>query len=104
MKFACAFIGVVISALAATSVSHGRDFPVLEGPYMGQPGPGMTAKVFAPGIVSTEAWEVEAVFAPGMHEFYFTQRAANTLRAPLSASARKTISGKNISSSRGTGK
>ena len=72
MKSACAFIGLVFSALAATSVSHGRDFPVLEGPYMGQPGPGMTAEVFAPGIVSTEAWEVEAVFAPGMHEFYFT--------------------------------
>ena len=72
MKSVCALIGLLVSALAATSVTHGREFPVLEGPYMGQPDPGMTAKVFAPGIVSTEAWEVEAVFAPGMQEFYFT--------------------------------
>lgn len=45
---------------------------MLEGPYMGQPVPGMTAEIFAPGIVSTQAWEVEAAFAPGMQEFYFT--------------------------------
>lgn len=74
MKSACAFIGLVFSALTATSVSHGRDFPELEGPYMGQPGPGMKAEVFAPGIISTDAWELEAVFAPGMHEFYFTTK------------------------------
>ena len=74
MKSACALIGLVFSALAATSVSHGRDFPELEGPYMGQPGPGMKAEVFAPGIISTAAWELEAVFAPGMREFYFTTK------------------------------
>ena len=74
MKSAFAVIGLGFALLVATGVSHGRDFPVLEGPYMGQPGPGMKAEVFAPGIISTEAWELEAVFAPGMHEFYFTTR------------------------------
>ncbi|MBT8086187.1 MAG: PD40 domain-containing protein [Woeseia sp.] len=72
MKPACALIGLVFSALTASNASHGREFPELEGPYMGQPAPGMEAEVFAPRIISTDAWEVEAVFAPGMNEFYFT--------------------------------
>ena len=39
----------------------------------------MTAEVFAPGIISTDAWELEGVFAPGMREFYFvTDRGAYT--------------------------
>lgn len=50
------------------------DFPPLEGPYMGQKPPGMIAEPFAPGIVSTEGWELEGVFAPDMKEFYFTTR------------------------------
>ncbi len=54
--------------------STGSDFsfPILEGPFMGQKPPGMVAEPFAPGIISTEGWEVEGVFAPGMKEFYFT--------------------------------
>lgn len=48
------------------------NFPPLEGPYMGQKPPGMVAEPFAPGIISTEGWEVEGVFAPGLNEFYFT--------------------------------
>lgn len=47
-------------------------YPQLEGPYMGQKPPGMVAEPFAPGIISTDGWEVEGVFAPGMNEFYFT--------------------------------
>lgn len=50
-------------------------FPDLTGPYMGQKPPGMVAEPFAPGIISTEGWEIEAVFAPGMKEFYFTTRS-----------------------------
>ena len=52
--------------MAATSVSYGQDFPALEGPYMGQPVPGMTAEVFA----------------PGMREFYFTTKANFALILP----------------------
>ncbi|MCX2681844.1 hypothetical protein OOZ15_17955 [Galbibacter sp. EGI 63066] len=49
------------------------EFPLLEGPYMGQKPPGMVAKPFAPGIISKEGWELGGVFAPGMKEFYFTR-------------------------------
>jgi hypothetical protein len=80
MKSGFAFIGLVFLALATISASHGRDFPVLKGPYMGQTPPGMTAEAFAPGIVSTEAWEIEGVFAPGMREFYFTEKGGENNR------------------------
>lgn len=48
------------------------NYPSFEGPYMGQKPPGMVAEPFAPGVISTDGWEVEGVFAPGMNEFYFT--------------------------------
>jgi hypothetical protein len=56
----------------ASTQEDGFTFPPLEGPYMGQKPPGMTAEPFAPGIISKEGWELEGVFAPGMKEFYFT--------------------------------
>jgi len=34
------------------------EFPVLTGPYLGQKPPGLTAEIFAPGIVSTDANEI----------------------------------------------
>lgn len=53
------------------------EFPVLEGPYMGQTPPGNTAEAFAPGVISTDGWELEGVFAPGMNEFYFVTDGEN---------------------------
>ncbi len=63
---------LVSSVFAISSAGHSEEFPVLEGPLMGQTPPGMTAEPFAPGIISKEGWELEGVFAPGMKEFYFT--------------------------------
>ena len=34
-----------------------EEFPVLEGPYLGQKPPGMIPKIFAPGIISTDISE-----------------------------------------------
>lgn len=45
--------------------------PTLEGALLGQTPPGLTPKPFAPGIVSTDHWEVNGVFTPGMEEFYY---------------------------------
>lgn len=67
------FIALLLSALTMSSNSFSQaELPVLEGPYLGQKPPGMLAEPFAPGIISTEGWELEGVFAPGMKEFYFT--------------------------------
>ena len=73
MKRICISIILLLSALAMSNKSYSQDeFPVLEGPYLGQKPPGMMAEPFAPGIISREGWELEGVFAPGMKEFYFT--------------------------------
>ena len=73
MKRICISIILLLSILALSSTSYSQDeFPVLEGPYLGQKPPGMVAEPFAPGIISKAGWEIEGVFAPGMKEFYFT--------------------------------
>lgn len=43
----------------------------LEGPYLGQPTPGLTPVPFAPGVISTTGWEVNGVFGPEMKSFFF---------------------------------
>jgi len=55
----------VILAILATGTTSARsdDFPVLEGPYLGQPSPGMTPEIFAPGIISTDAIEASLTFS-----------------------------------------
>ncbi len=45
----------------------------LTGPYLGQKPPGLTAEVFAPGVVSTELYELFSAFTPDMKEFYFVR-------------------------------
>jgi hypothetical protein len=42
-------------------------------PYLGQPIPGLTPERFAPGIISTDAIELNAVFSADFREFYFTR-------------------------------
>ncbi|TQV85918.1 TolB family protein [Aliikangiella coralliicola] len=72
----CFLISLCAFALGNNSYSQDnaatKSYPLLEGPYMGQKPPGMVAEPFAPGIISTEGWEIEGTFAPGMKEFYFT--------------------------------
>lgn len=70
MKSICLSIILFISIL--TMSSHSQDeFPVLEGPYLGQKPPGLTPEPFAPGIVSTKGYEYSGVFTPDLNEFYF---------------------------------
>ncbi len=49
-------LGTVITALsfAALATAENSEFPLLEGPYMGQTPPGLVAEPFAPGIISRE--------------------------------------------------
>jgi len=42
--------------------------------YAGYPAPGPTPQVFAPGLVSTDAYEFAVTFTPDMGEIYFTRR------------------------------
>jgi len=44
----------VCCILLAFNYSKPDDSPVIKGPYLGQEPPGMTPKLFAPGIIKTE--------------------------------------------------
>jgi len=50
--------------------------PVLSGEYLGQMPPGSTAELFAPGFLSTEMPELNAVFFPGGKEVIFSVTTA----------------------------
>ncbi|WP_076415356.1 PD40 domain-containing protein [Shewanella sp. UCD-KL12] len=71
-------IALLLSYLMSNSSFSQDTFPVLTGPYMGQKPPGRIAEPFAPGTISKEGWEIEGVFAPGMREFYYTTRGADS--------------------------
>ena len=50
----------------------------LNGEYLGQTRPGLTPLLFAPGFVSTEHGQLNAVFTNDGKEFYFTQSKRGT--------------------------
>jgi len=52
---------------------HSKDsnVPTIDNSYLGQNPPGLIPEMFAPGIVSTENWEMGGVFTPDLKEFYF---------------------------------
>ncbi len=56
----------------AFAAQSDENWPDVAGPYFGQEPPGMTAEIFAPGIISTDRSEINSVFAPDRDEFYFT--------------------------------
>ncbi len=43
----------------------------IENSYLNQTLPGLIPEMFAPGLVSTDNWEVGGVFTPDLKEFYF---------------------------------
>ena len=67
-------IDLLISKGAANTP---KEFPLLEGEYLGQKKPGLTPGIFAPGIVSTPAVEFDSTFTPEGKEYYFTRYAGN---------------------------
>ncbi|MEJ2634334.1 MAG: hypothetical protein P8184_03455, partial [Calditrichia bacterium] len=48
----------------------------LSGDYLGQPAPGTTPEIFAPGIISTQFTERDAAYSPDGNEFFYTLRGA----------------------------
>lgn len=67
----------LVSALSLTTVfaqensTDDAGTPILEGSYLGQKPPRLAPEAFAPGIISTQGWEMSGVFTPDMKEFYF---------------------------------
>jgi hypothetical protein len=75
-------IPLLLSLLIMSSGSHAQyDFPVLEGPYLGQKPPGLTPEPFAPGIVTTKGFDDGGVFSLDMGEFYFIRGRLDNKKA-----------------------
>lgn len=66
---------VTLAALHCYSISSyaQEKAQTLTGPYLGQTPPHMTAKVFAPGIVSTPDWGDAGNFSQDMNKLYITR-------------------------------
>jgi len=47
------------------------DSSTKESSYLNQKPPGLIPELFAPGMVSTDNWEIGGVFTPNLEEFYF---------------------------------
>ena len=66
---------VVLVAVALVSVRcSAPDLPVELVPYLGQSPPGSTPERFAPGIVNTDAIEINGVFSPDGRTFFFARQ------------------------------
>ncbi len=56
------------------------DFPVLNGPYLGQKGPGMMPEIFAPGILSLGFHEHNIAISPDGKEIFFVAASSDFSR------------------------
>lgn len=84
MKCVYIFIALLFSILTMSSKSYSQDeLPVLEGPYLGQKPPGLVPEAFAPGIVTTEFYELTGVFTPDMKEFYLIRDGGKYKKSSL---------------------
>lgn len=70
---------LVVGSLVGASLTPQKDTSVAASqvakpsPYFGQPVPGLSPERFAPGVVSTDAIELNGVFAPDLMEFFFAR-------------------------------
>jgi hypothetical protein len=79
MKYRAICVGVALtSAFLSIGYAQQRDFPVLEGSYLGQEPAGMVPEVFAPDIISSkDNYEFKITFTPDGKEIYFTRGAGD---------------------------
>jgi len=64
-----------LTVLPKERIKGKSDWPVLKGPYLGQKPPGMTPKIFAPGILSIEEGkEYKPTISPDATEIFFIRR------------------------------
>jgi hypothetical protein len=64
--------GLIITLAVASAHTETLEAP--KGAYFGQEPPGKTPEVFAPGFISSEAYEVAGTFSPTGDEYFFSRR------------------------------
>lgn len=70
---ACAFIVAACAGKAAREPLEPAVAAMQDPQYLGQATPGNTPAAFAPGVVNTEAIELNGVFTPDGREFFFAR-------------------------------
>lgn len=68
---------LIISQSYSQISKEDNKFPVLKGSYLGQKPPGMTPEIFAPGIVSTNHFELNSVFSSDGSIFLFAREISD---------------------------
>ena len=68
---------VLVLLIAFTNCNRNKEFPVLEGEYLGQEPPGDIPELFAPGIVSTGLYERDMAITQDGKEIYFCVSMGN---------------------------
>jgi Tol biopolymer transport system component len=68
---------ITLLAISCTSQTHKVEKQNPTGKYIDTELPGMEAKLFAPGFISTEMGEINAVFTPDFQSFYYSIRMPN---------------------------
>lgn len=69
-----AFLGILLLLGSVFSPAAGpKDFPILQGPYLGQKPPGSTPELFAPNVISTCNQHSSVYFSAGGREVYFSR-------------------------------
>jgi hypothetical protein len=82
MKVHFILISILVYVLSFSSTSYSQkvlnvnddSFLTFSGKYLGQKPPGLIPEIFAPGIVSTDAFEFSVSFSPDGKELIFTRR------------------------------
>jgi len=75
MKKEAIYAGILLPLLfIVMDQAQQSDFPVLNGPYLGQKPPGLTPEIFAPGIVSKEGDQARLFLAPDGSEIIYWER------------------------------
>lgn len=81
MKFklvSSVFVSLIFTGCSTLDSQLKANQNELSGPYLGQQPPGTEAKVFAPGVVSSEHKDLSGFFSPDMKAFYFTRKHNTT--------------------------
>ncbi|WP_038268767.1 PD40 domain-containing protein [Zhouia amylolytica] len=69
---------VMVGVLNSCKNSNENNPVTFENAYFGQQSPGLSPEPFAPGIISTDNWEISGVFSPDLKEFYFIREVGET--------------------------
>ena len=77
MKWRIHLAGAACLVVLCFALTASPGSPKVRGPYLGQDPPGMVPRVFAPGFISTAAYEFAGTFSPDGLEYYYTYRPNN---------------------------